>query len=94
MSLLEAVKESLHIRNSKSDADIRGEIEAAKQKLRVSGVEVINEDDDLTASAVKAYVKGVYNYQGEGEKWFERFEDLRILLPLAREYRGGDCNGC
>lgn len=89
MSLLEQVKNSMHISNSKSDGDIRGEIAAAKQLLRVSGVELADENDELIVSAIKAYVKGVYNYQGEGERWLRRFDELRDLLPLAAEYRSG-----
>lgn len=93
MSLLEDVKKSIRIRNNKSDSDIQAEINAAKQRMRVAGVELSDETDYLVVAAVKAYVKGVYNYQGDGEKWLERFSDMLNVMPLAREYRGGDADG-
>lgn len=93
MSLLEDVKKSIRISNNKSDDDLQAEINAAKQRMRVAGVELSDETDDLVVAAVKAYVKGVYNYQGDGEKWLERFNDLLNVMPLAREYRGGDADG-
>lgn len=93
MSLLDDVKKSIRISNNKSDDDLQAEINAAKLRMRVAGVELSDETDDLVVAAVKAYVKGVYNYQGDGEKWLERFNDLLNVMPLAREYRGGDADG-
>lgn len=92
MSLLDEVRSSLHITNNKSDDDIQAEISSAMQLLSIAGVHAIYDDDPLTVSAIKAYCKGVFNFQGEGEQWLARFERIRTLMPLAKEYRG-ECNG-
>lgn len=87
--ILADVKLALGIRNDKKDDDIACEIEAAKQRLRTAGCKVVDDSDALTASAIKAYCKGVFNYQGNGEQWLNRFEDMLKHMPLAIEY-GGD----
>ena len=93
-NILSDVKLALGISHGKKDKEISGCIASAKREMQMAGVRVVDENDEYTATVIKTYCKGIYNYQGEGEKWFERFEDLRTLLPLASEYKGrGDC-GC
>lgn len=86
MDLLEAVKKSLGISNSNRDDDVLLTIESAKQKLSMIGVNYVYEDDPHTAQAIIMYCRGWYNFQGDGERYMQRFEAMASAMSMASEY--------
>lgn len=92
MSMLTDIKTELGISHTKKEAEIQTAIKAAKQRMRMIGVKVVDETDALTSEAIKLYAKGKYNYQGEGERYTEAFEDLANAMALSGDYNGGGCH--
>lgn len=92
MSMLTDIKTELGISHTKKDAEIQTAIKAARQRLRMIGVKVVDEEDALTAEAIKLYAKGKYNFQGEGARYTEAFEDLASAMALSADYNGGGCH--
>lgn len=86
MAILDDVKKSLHITNTANDADISDAIEACKIDLTLGGALIVNEEDALTKQAIKLYVRGYFNYQGEGERWQKAYSALKDSMALCGDY--------
>lgn len=86
MAILDDVKKSLHITNTANDADISDAIEACKIDLTLGGALIVDEDDALTKQAIKLYVRGYFNYQGEGERWQKAYSALKDSMALCGDY--------
>lgn len=87
MAILDEVKLDLRISHSKLDTDITAQIETAKQKLAVAGVEVIEEYDALTVTAIKTWCRAWYNFQGRGKEYEALFYDQRDTMAMSGLYK-------
>lgn len=92
MSTLASVKASLRISHNALDNELTNDILAAEQRLRMMGVQVIEEEDALTLSAIELYCKGRHNYQGDGPRYDQAFDEVARAMALAREYNGSVCD--
>lgn len=86
--LLDTIKEDLSISHGKKDQDIEDAIETAKQRLSQIGVDVIDENDCTTATAIKLFCRYWFNFQGDGARYEESFRKLADAMSRAAEYRG------
>ncbi len=88
--LLEAVKNDLSIKHSKKDDEITAAIETAKQRLSQIGVDVVNEKNKTTASAIKLYCRYWFNFQGDGARYERAFRNMANAMSRASEFMEGD----
>ena len=86
--LLDTIKEDLSISHGKKDRDIQDAIETAKQRLSQIGVDVIDEKDRTTATAIKLFCRFWFNFQGDGDRYEGSFKKLADAMSRAAEYRG------
>ncbi len=84
--MLDKVKLSLRITHSALDGDILEQIEACKKDLQREGVTSLNGDDFLILQAVKLYVKWHLNYENEGERYRDAYNNLAQSLSLCGDY--------
>ncbi len=89
-TLVNAIKTDLGITSSRKDNDIEDAINAATRRLSMIGVETVEQTDNLTLQAIKIYCRGWFNFQGDGERYEQAFEQLANAMSHAREYRQGD----
>lgn len=91
-TLLVAVKKSLRISADIFDDDLTELIEAAKNDLKMRGVDNINEDAPLVRQAVKLYCRGNFANGDvkERELYQSRYLDLAGAMSLCGFYEGGD----
>lgn len=85
--ILDEIKTDLRITHNKLDQDIQSQIFAAKKKLEVAGVEVINDTDELTATAIKTWCRAWYNFQGRGKDYETLFYDQRDTMAMSGLYK-------
>lgn len=89
-TLVNAVKSDLGITSSRRDGDIEDAIMAAERRLSMIGVETVEEVDELTMQAIKFYCRAFFNFQGDGERYSQAFEQLANAMSHATEYRDGE----
>lgn len=87
MAILDEVKLDLRISHSKLDADITAQINTAKKKMAVAGVEIIAENDDLAVTAIKTWCRAWYNFQGRGKEYEALFYDQRDTMAMSGLYK-------
>lgn len=87
MALLDRVKTSLGITTTTRNDDILMSIEAAKQDMRMRGVDNINEADDYTAQTIIMYCRGWYNFQGDGERYNENYGKRADSMAVSLDYK-------
>lgn len=87
-TLLQKIKVSLRIRNSKAfDDEINDLIYAAKIDLAISGVKNIEEQDPLIIQAIKIYCKANFGLDNkDSEKYHKSYVSLKEHLSLCGEY--------
>jgi hypothetical protein len=85
--MLEKVKMSLRITHDALDSDISDTIDACKRDLSISGVEIIEDTDELIIQACKTYARAEYDFGGKGEKYKESYELLKQHLSLCGDYK-------
>lgn len=91
-TLLVAVKKSLRISADIFDDDLTELIEAAKNDLKMRGVDNIDEDAPLVRQAVKLYCRGNFANGDvkERELYQSRYLDLAGAMSLCSYYEDGD----
>lgn len=91
-TLLVAVKKSLRISADIFDDDLTELIDAAKNDLKMRGVDNIDEDAPLVRQAVKLYCRGNFANGDvkERELYQSRYLDLAGAMSLCGFYEGGD----
>ena len=94
MSTLTEIKTTLRLSNSALDDEIKTDIQAARQRMRMIGVQIVDEDDSLTKTALKLHAKGTFNFQGDGPRYEEAFEKLATAMALSGDYNGDKVRGC
>lgn len=90
MTLTELIKNDLAISHSKKDAEIEEVVEMCRQELYYAGVEMTDESDPRIRQAMLIFARYWFNWQGEGERYHLRFEDLKQQMPHCMYYNGGD----
>lgn len=89
MSLLNTVKQSLGISNSKLDGEILDAIASAETEMKVSGAKATESSFDhgvLFRQAVKLYCRAWFNYQGRAEQWRQAYEKLADAIAMCGLY--------
>ena len=91
--LVKSIKDSMRIRHSALDADIKGNIEAAAADMVRVGVRPYAnpkkkrlKDDSLIRKAVELYCKAQADYLGKGAQFEASYEKLRDALSLCGDY--------
>lgn len=87
MAFIDTAKKMIGISTTRMDDVISTEIEAAKARMRMSGVDVVDVSDTLTETAIGLYLRGLHNYGGQGERWREAFEATVRCMATASEYK-------
>ena len=78
----------MRIRHTALDNDIRNNINAALQDMKMRGISVPKKEDSLVKKACELYCKGQYDYLGEGERFGHGYESLRDSMSLSGDYHG------
>lgn len=89
-TLFNKVKKALRIKNNALDEEIEDIIGACKKDLQISGVEIIDETDELIVQACKTYARSEFDYAGKGDRYKECYSLLKQHLALCGDYRAGD----
>lgn len=85
--MFDKVKESLRIRNNKSDIEINDLIESAKSDLRISGIKRIIDTDPLIIQAIKFYCKANFGLDSqESIRYQASYDSLKNHLSLCGDY--------
>ena len=91
--LVKSIKDSMRIRHSALDADIKGDIAAAAADMIRVGVQPYSnpkkkklKDDALINKAIELYCKAQANYLGKGPQFEASYEKLRDALSLCGDY--------
>lgn len=84
--ILSDVKLALGISHGKKDKEISGCIASAKREMLMAGVANIDEADAYTVTVITTYCKGIYNYQGEGERYLNLFEKQIAGMSMDSKY--------
>ena len=88
MTLTELIKNDLSISHGKKDAEIEEVVEMCYRELWSAGVEVIDDSDPRIRQAMLIFARYWFNWQGEGERYHLRFEDLKNQMPHCSAYNG------
>ena len=89
-TILDKVKQALRIKSEAFDMEIEDIIGACKKDLQISGVEIIDETDELIVQACKTYARSEFDYAGKGDRYKECYSLLKQHLALCGDYRAGD----
>lgn len=91
--LVKPIKDSMRIRHSALDADIKENIAAATADMIRVGVQPYSDlekkklkDDHLIRKACELYCKAQADYLGKGPQFEASYERLRDALSLCGEY--------
>jgi hypothetical protein len=87
MALIDDVKLTLRIKNTAYDAEIQALVDTCKADLKISGVDIVNGTDPLTAQAIKLYCKGSFGYDDNSEKFMNAYNGLKIAMALCGDYK-------
>ena len=94
MSILNSVKLALRRTGTSAfDTDIAELIEAAKNDLRIAGVNVDNEDDPLITMAIKTYCKAHFGETDEFINLSDSYETQKAQLMVASGFTNYDVYG-
>lgn len=91
--LVKSIKDSMRIKHSALDADIKGNIAAATADMIRVGVQPYSnakkkklKDDKLIQKAIELYCKAQADYLGKGPQFETSYENLRDALSLCGDY--------
>lgn len=86
--MLEKIRKSLRITSTNFDDEIQDLIDSAKVDMKISGVEVINEEDPLIKRAIDFYCKANFYIENkDADRYQKRYEDLKEHLSLVGDYK-------
>lgn len=91
--LVKPIKDSMRIRHSKLNADIKSNIAAATTDMIRVGVQPYCDiekkklkNDSLIKKAIELYCKAQADYMGKGAQFEASYEKLRDALSLCGDY--------
>ncbi|MBD7914556.1 DNA-packaging protein [Clostridium sp. Sa3CUN1] len=85
--MIDKVKLSLRIKNSKLDDEINDLIEACKIDLSISGVRKVELTDPIIQRAIILYCKANFGLDNkDGEKYQKSYDLLKQSLSLCGDY--------
>lgn len=88
MTHVQDIRTALRISGAALDDEIQDTIDAAVLDLKTAGVDK-GDVDALTGMAVKLYARWQFDYRGKGEEYHRAYENLKAVLSMCEEYRGG-----
>lgn len=85
--LITKVKHALRVSTTDEDidAEVTDLVDEALEELRRS-THPIDPDDPLILQAVKSYAKAQYGFDEDGNKWLERFEQIKSKIGTFGPY--------
>lgn len=86
--MLNAVKKALRISSEDFDDELTELIRAAKTDLRLSGIKVISDSNEIVLQAVKLYCKAYFGDNDSSNKFLNAYQALKISMSLAGDFRG------
>lgn len=92
MTILQAVKTRLRITTDIFDEDLTELIEACKIDLQTSGIEIVDDTDQLTRQAIKFYCQANFanGDVAERELYAKRYAEVKSTMWFAGKYREAD----
>ena len=78
--MLDVIKLSLRLTSDAYDKEIEFLIKAAEGDLLAAGIDV---KDILAEQAIILYVKGHFDFAGDGERYLKAYESLKTPLRLT-----------
>ncbi len=81
--LLDSVKLSLPVTDTRFDEDLLDLIEAAKADLGIAGVTLPEAIDSLSRQAVKLYVKAYFRITEDHDRLVAAYEKLKASLQMS-----------
>lgn len=89
--LLLKVKQALRITTDYMDNELKDLISAAKADMRITGIKVISDSDELIIQAVKTYCRANFGLgNADSEKYQRSYDLLKNHLSLCSEYTIGE----
>jgi len=87
MALIDDVKVALRVKSTAFDsAEIQPIIDACKIDLKLSGLNVIEEDDPLLQRAVVLYSKAMFGYDANADRYMQAYTMLKNSMALSGDY--------
>jgi len=86
MAMLDIVKSALRITSNAFNSELSMLITACEADLEISGLNTIDDTDELTQLAVVKYAKAEMNYQGDAERWRNAYKEQKISMGLCSSY--------
>ena len=83
---IEEMRSMVRISHTKLDDELKMLKEAYLMDLGMSGVNSIPSGDMLSLAALRLYLRGQMNYNGEAERYMKAYEATKIAMSLANEY--------
>ena len=84
--LINEAKSYLRISTTSVDEEIEQTINACLADLSNAGIKKIDTDDALIRQAIKLYLKSMFGYDKEAERYAKAYEYLKISLNLSSSY--------
>lgn len=87
MITVEQIRQSMMIKHTKLDNDIKRYMDACSLDMQRAGVN-IQIESALMDTAIELYCKWMLDYMGQGEKYEKSYKELRDAMSLCRLYNG------
>jgi hypothetical protein len=84
---IETMRGALRISFADYDTEIKQYMKAAMAELARVDANAQDLNAPLVWTAVELFCKYMFNFEGDGEKYKLRFNDLRDVLSLSLDYR-------
>lgn len=83
--MLNEIRKSMRITHNALDDDIQRNIDTCLLDLERVGVDITKESE-LKIKACELYCKSEFDYQGKGDIYKKKYEDLRDSMSMAGDY--------
>lgn len=87
MITVEQIRQSMQIKHTKLDDNIKRDMSACLPDMQIAGVD-IRKESALMDTAIEFYCKWQFDYMGQGEKYEKSYKELRDTMSLCGLYNG------
>ncbi len=87
MITVEELRQSMTIKHSKLDPEIKRAVDACLLDLQMAGVNK-NKDSPLLDTACELYCKWKFDYMGQADRYEKAYKELRDSMSLCGLYKG------
>ena len=82
----EQLRRMVRISNNKLDDDLEAFKDAFLTDLEIAGVDMIPVGDQLAISCLQLYLRWMFNYNGEAERYRANYMDLKESMRKSSRY--------